>query len=362
MRTSFLTAAAASLLLFVACDKQVASYTVSGTFPDSTLNGQTIYILDANADRNKIDSTIVTGNTFVFKGKRDTASYVAVQAGRNIAQFILENGEIQIDMSKPTQPSGTPLNEAFSQLLQANDSLRNVLYAAFDKYKETASSEEEFAKFRTEYYENQWKKTYADKIKEFYTAHPNDDIGTFSVQMLGMVLNDEEMDALVSGSSEFLRSRGIVKKIESKLTAKKTTKEGMPFVDFTIEQEDGSKVSLSDYVGKGKYTLVDFWASWCGPCRAEMPTLSEVYNQYKDKGVEVLSIGVWEEPEATRKGIADLNMSWPQIVNAQDIPSSKYGFDGIPHIILFGPDGTIVARDLRGEALKAKIKEVTQKN
>ena len=134
----------------------------------------------------------------------------------------------------------------------------------------------------------------------------------------------------------------------------------MPFTDFTIENGnlDGSKVSLSDYVGNGKYLLVDFWASWCAPCIAEIPTLKEVYSKYKGDKFEILGIAVWDKREETLKSLEKHNTTWSQIIDANRIPTELYGIDGIPHIILFGPDGTIVARGLRGDALKAKIAEI----
>ena len=106
--------------------------------------------------------------------------------------------------------------------------------------------------------------------------------------------------------------------------------------------------------------VVDFWASWCGPCRAETPVLAEIYNQYKNKDLEVLGVAVWDNPENTQKAIEELKITWPQILNAGDKPTKLYGINGIPHIILFGPDGTIISRDLRGDAMKAKVKEVIE--
>ena len=141
----------------------------------------------------------------------------------------------------------------------------------------------------------------------------------------------------------------------------KKTAEGAMFTDFTIEQPDGSKVSLSDYVGKGKYVLVDFWASWCGPCRAEIPNIKELYDKYHSKGLDVFGVAVWDKVEDTQKAIKELGIVWPQIINAQQIPTELYGIQGIPHIILFAPDGTIVARDLREEAIKEKVAEVMKK-
>jgi thiol-disulfide isomerase/thioredoxin len=121
---------------------------------------------------------------------------------------------------------------------------------------------------------------------------------------------------------------------------------------------NGTAASLSDDVGKGKYVLVDFWASWCGPCTAELPVLTEVYNQYKGKKFELLGVAVWDERDASLRAIEQHKTHWPQILDANDIPTTLYGIRGIPHIILFGPDGKIIARNLRGAALKAKVAEV----
>ena len=115
---------------------------------------------------------------------------------------------------------------------------------------------------------------------------------------------------------------------------------------------------LSDYVGKGKYVLVDFWASWCGPCRAEIPNLIKVYNQYKGKKFEVLGVATWDEPDDTKKAIEELKIPYPQMLNAQKAGSNAYGITGIPQIILFGPDGTIVKRNLRGDAIEKTVAEV----
>ena len=135
------------------------------------------------------------------------------------------------------------------------------------------------------------------------------------------------------------------------------TKPGMMFTDFTAEY-NGKVQKLSDYVGKGKYVLVDFWASWCGPCKAEIPNLIEVYNKYKGDKFEVLGVATWDKPKDTEKAIEQMKIPYPQIMNAQYAGSDAYGIEGIPQIILFAPDGTIVQRDLRGASIEAKIKQV----
>ena len=140
--------------------------------------------------------------------------------------------------------------------------------------------------------------------------------------------------------------------------------EGDMFIDFQIQQDPAdpaSIVRLSDYVGKGKYVLVDFWASWCGPCRREMPNLKAVYDKFHGDKFDMLSVAVWDEPENTKKAAEELGINWNQIINAQKIPTDLYQIEGIPTIILFGPDGRIVARGIRGPQIPETVEKCLAK-
>ena len=150
----------------------------------------------------------------------------------------------------------------------------------------------------------------------------------------------------------FKRSKDMVAQAEKR----EATQPGGKYIDFAITQPDGTVKKLSDYVGKGKYTLVDFWASWCGPCIRQTAVLKDIYNKYRDdKRLEVLGVAVWDEVDATRRAIEQHQLPWDCILGAGNIPTDLYGITGIPCIILFGPDGTIISRDKQDDELRNAV-------
>ena len=122
-----------------------------------------------------------------------------------------------------------------------------------------------------------------------------------------------------------------------------------------------TKGNLSDYIGHGAYVLVDFWASWCGPCREETPFVVKAYNDYKDKGLVVLGIPVRDKLEATKEAMKQLGIRYPQLLDPETTFAQEYGVNGIPHLFLFGPDGKVLKDGMRGEGIDAVLKPIFQK-
>ena len=187
----------------------------------------------------------------------------------------------------------------------------------------------------------------------------NNELGLEAFKNVQFFLEPDELEKTVESLGDSLKTIPVVQRVIDGLKAKKATQEGKPFTDFTVVQDpenaEESTVKLSDYVGKGKYVLVDFWASWCGPCKAEIPNIRAVYEKYAGEDFDVLSIAVWDKPEDTVRAAGQLGITWKQIINAQQAPTDLYGIDGIPHIIFFGPEGIILKRDLRGEQIEATV-------
>ena len=136
---------------------------------------------------------------------------------------------------------------------------------------------------------------------------------------------------------------------------------GATVTELTMKDLNDKEVRLTDWVGQGQYVLVDFWASWCGPCRLEMPHVKEAYEKYHSKGFEIVGVSFDSKKEAWEKGVADLGITWPQMSDLkgwESAASDIYDIKSIPATILFDPQGKVVATNLRGEALANKLAEL----
>ena len=203
--------------------------------------------------------------------------------------------------------------------------------------------------------------TFFEKFKKLNNdvidANKDNILSLYALQNVYSEMSDDTLEAvLTSIDSNVVEKNDVAKAMLGGVTARKNTAEGKKFTDFSVMQPDGKEAKLSDYVGNGKYVLVDFWASWCRPCKHEIPNVKAVYDKYHGRDFDVLSVAVWEKTAKESLDTAKAyGVNWNQIVDAKNVPTDLYGIMGIPHIILFGPDGTIIKRGLYGESIEEEV-------
>ena len=167
--------------------------------------------------------------------------------------------------------------------------------------------------------------------------------------------------ALLEAFSPEMQAHPDLVGIKETLSTSLSVEEGSPFVDFTVVQDpddpENSTVSFSDYIGKGKYVLVDFWSTGCRPCWDIMPKLIDIYNTYHGDSFDMLSVAMIEPPEVTKQSASQMGIVWNQIVNSSLTPFKVYGFDFMPCFFLFGPDGTILKREIPERKLEKTVKK-----
>ena len=357
----FLFASAALLTLLCACNAtqpQPDSYTVEGELEDTLSNGKMIYISRYD-DYKILDSTRVEGNKFVFTGKVDTASMCRIDVTHEaFGNFILENGTIRVNLVDYNQPSGTPMNEAMAKIAVEEDSIYNLMSQKREELKKQYPDKDEFQAQWMAYMDT-LREGWEQRCRELYKGHNNDAVGFFLLYTNFMRgLDSEVQEAIINEFGPLLKSTRMVQETLKLIAGQKNTAEGKPFVDVKGKDAEGKEVALSDFVGKGNYVLMDMWASWCGPCRGEIPNLAQLYNRYKGKGFTVVGLFVWDKESNLKKSLEEEKITWPQVIDTEGNAMDLYGVSGIPQIILFAPDGTIVKRNLRGENMIQTVDKI----
>lgn len=341
-----------------------ASYIVEGILPDSTHHGEQIY-LQRQTDGKTMGLTCIEGNRFTFTGSVDTAEYCRIDVGKGLySNFILENGNIRMEMKRtngfqlPPFATGTPGNTEFARIWQQEEDLFLAHSKRIDSLRQLYPDEENFMK-AAQPIVDRFKKTIIAQGKEQLASHRNDAIGySLLHSAFWDFLSIDEQIATIESTGERILLTDLAQEKLRKLRQQQKTQPGMPYVDIKGKDADGNPIALSDFIGKGNYVLIDMWASWCVPCKEEIPNIAKAYGELKDKGLTVVGIFVWDKPENLAPCLKELPISWPQIV-AETSVQKDYGVRGIPELILFAPDGTIVERgaNLRGKDMTQTLKK-----
>ncbi|MCD8310521.1 MAG: AhpC/TSA family protein [Prevotellaceae bacterium] len=368
MRSIFYLFVPAAALL-VACGSNTG-YTITGTVAGAA-DGDVVYLSQReNREIVNLDSAIISNGAFKMKGDEQAdvkecmivyhpASEEAHPAG---VDLFLENGQIQVTLDAENgiaSATGTPNNDIYQPIRDRQAELMAQMKALDEQEIDPEDTEAVNAKVQAE---DALEEQMADVAIQAIPENITNPVGIYLLKRNYYQMDVDQVDGLLQQLPEGSEEDTAIARIIEVTAQQKATGVGQAFTDFEMNDPEGKPVKLSDYVGKGKVVLVDFWASWCPPCRAEMPSMVELYAKYKKtRKFEIVGVSLDRDADSWKNGIETLNITWPQMSDVQfwNCEGAKlYGVSSIPHTVLIDKDGVIAARNLHGEELQAKIDEL----
>ena len=355
---------AVGAMSLAACSSDPA-YKISGTI-ENVADGEYVYLSEAKGrEMVKLDSAVVTAGAFTFEGRQDAPvnryiTYTPKEGRAPRYDFFLENGNITMTLSKEkTSVTGTVNNDIYQAYKNEIQPLNKQNAELYKQYRAEGVTDEQKAELEKQMEDLEAKiNTLTYNAIDANITNP---VGIHLWPGNSYSMELEQLQALAAKVPAEYQSNERIAKLLKRIDVLAKTAVGQKFTDFTLPDPDGNPLKLSDVIAKNKYTLIDFWASWCGPCRAEMPNVVAAYKEYSKKGFGIVGVSLDSKADAWKGAIKSMNMTWDHMSDLKYWEcegAALYGVNSIPATVLVAQDGTIIARNLRGEAIKEKLAEL----
>ena len=362
--------AASVLGMANACQNAAAAdgYEVSGQFKNAPA-GTVLHLSELNSNQfvEKAQAKTDASGNFVLKGASATPGIYQLKVDEGNQVLLLLDNKTRVQLSGDAKSlsttysvKGSPDAEVLRQLTQVMDGSKTQMEALGKRYNAAgqAGKTEEMKSIEKEFFTLQGRNN--AKVKSLIRQNASKVVGGFAV---GAFLSPEEdfqfADSVAAVQRKANPNSPFTKELTARLEPMRATATGAQAPEINLTTPEGGKLALSSL--RGKYVLLDFWASWCGPCRQENPNVVKAYNQFKDKGFTIYSVSLDQDKGKWLKAIEADKLTWHHVSDLAGWNSAggaAYNVKSIPQSFLIDPKGNIIARNLRGEALAAKLAEV----
>lgn len=349
---------------------QAGDFTIEGKV-NQKYNDAYVKLFYKQNETKFVDSAQVKKGSFKFHGNvalpvLGTVSMKELEHGDRIPLF-LSAGKIRVstgDSLKNARITGNKLAEDQNRLTRIMSYEEDMLMTMINKLRKMPEGPEKKAMGEPIVKAVQRYNNFKTKaIQKFVTDHPDSYISLYhlNITAAGAATNYEATYPYYEKLSNEIKKTPLGKQLNDRLLAVKGKMDEQPYIDFVSTTPEGKSLSLKEVIGKNKYTLVDFWASWCGPCRSENPHVVQTFNDFKAAGFTVFSVSLDSNPEKWKTAIAADGMPWYHVSSLQgwNEPAAKlYGIRAIPQNLLIDQNGKVVASNLRGETLYKKVQSL----